>query len=130
MSATITIYTTTFLESEVFGEDGESYNDIPYDDDHTTETIHTYDPKWDDVPRVEWVVDTIIDKGLVSPSSSGPGVVGSEHVWYSDPDGSTITNYGTGEREECSAHLSGLTPTEYRYIYNTIAAYVRRGYTR
>jgi len=30
--------------------------------------------------------------------------------WASDPDGSRITDYATGERTETSAHLYGLAP--------------------
>lgn len=54
--------------------------------------------------------------GCVSPSSSGFHA----GLYYTDPDGSQIISYGTGEREACSVHLSGFDLPTQEAIFNTI----------
>lgn len=68
------------------GEHGEM------DGDETTEILFP--------DNVEEAVDAIRETGT-SFAASGGG-------WASNPDGSTIVNYRTGEREEVSAHLYGM----------------------
>lgn len=98
---TLTIHRTRFLESEVEirDEDGDVVDlvDIPHDDDHTTAEV------WEagELAAAE-VVQLIRREGLTFEASGG--------AWAADPDGSSIINYGTGEREEVTAHLAGWPP--------------------
>jgi len=57
----------------------------------------------------------INDAGAYHASSSHfhPG------IWYTDDP--QVTDYGTGETEERSYHLSGFTPEEEQFIFNEVA---------
>jgi hypothetical protein len=85
---TVTIYRTYFLEDDIHE------GDIPRDD--TREDVYA------GVDAVE-AARIVQDEGLsfYATSSESPR-------WASDPDGSYVTNYATGERVETSAHLSGF----------------------
>lgn len=58
-------------------------------------------------------IDALRDKGCTEGSSSQfhPG------VWFSDPDGSFVSNYYTGERIERAGFLEGFTEQEQAEIY-------------
>lgn len=113
----LNVYRTTFTENEVFGtscgdcgwtsyaaitpnvcggcgatrEDGRLESaegcEIPYDDDHVTRSVESFDTA---AECAEW----LRREGLTEWAGS----------WWSDPDGSRITDYAIGEREEVLAH--------------------------
>lgn len=85
MAGTVTIYRLRFLEEDI--HDGE----VPRDD-----------------------VDTDVHEGLTAREacelirSEGLTFEATGNDWAANPDGSYVSNYGTGERCEVSAHLSGF----------------------
>lgn len=120
MHPTITIHTTTFTEEEISIRDENGvvceYADIPYDDDHTSTTIETFDAEFfggEPYETVtEWAVRIIRQEGLTFEAT------GSD--WAANPDGSTIVDYMAGEREEVSAHLSGFTEWQESTIHTVV----------
>jgi hypothetical protein len=95
---TVTIHEVRYLEDEcaLLDEHGnvEGY-EIPYDDAHTTTTVY------DELTARE-AADRIRREGLTFAATGND--------WAANPDGSYISNYGTGERCETTAHLSGFHP--------------------
>lgn len=67
-----------------------------------------------EVMLVEQVVSLLDSEGLTE-FSSWPDF--QPHGWYSQADGSVIVNHATGEREEVSAHLYGLTLSERNEVF-------------
>ena len=96
---TVTIHEVRFTEDEIAvrDEDGnvEWHADPPYDDEHTTTTVY-------DHLTAREAADRIRSEGLTFAAT------GNE--WAANPDGSYISNYGTGERCETTAHLSDFHP--------------------
>ena len=94
---TVTVYETYFLEEDV--HDG----DFPRDDVRTT--VH-------ECEDVEDAVRILEREGLSFAETGG--------AWAAHPDGSRITDYGTGQRVETSAHLDGWSVRETRAIVHRI----------
>jgi len=87
MRGTVTIHRTRFLESDVWE------GDYPRDDVRTD--------VYDDMTAIE--AANLLKREGLSFDATGAD-------WAADPDGSYISDYGTGERTETSGHLSGFHP--------------------
>lgn len=106
----ITFHSTTFTETEleIRDDNGEliDYGDIPYDDDHTVTEKVEVQACWEDLlfglTSCDIAVTRLRERGL---HANGSG-------WFSDPDGSQITDYSTAERVEVTGHLVGFTDRE------------------
>lgn len=93
MNGIIRIITVTYLEDDIFE------GSIPFE---SYENARQDEFEVDDV---EEAIDVFTRHGLSFRAS------GSD--WASDPDGSYVSNYSTGERSEVSGHfVSGFTPDE------------------
>lgn len=103
---TLTICRTRFTDVE----DGEYVNP-----DTDTESVEC-EPDCDDETAVGLVVKELRKLGCVSGSSS----VFHCGVWYCLPDGSVMVDYGTGEREEVTAHLEGFTMGEEQEVWRLV----------
>ena len=94
---TVTIHELRFTEDEiaVLDETGSTswYADPPVDEDHLTTVVH-------EGLTAREAANLIRSEGLTFSAT------GNE--WAASPDGSYVSNYGTGERCETSAHLSGF----------------------
>lgn len=94
---TVTVHEVRYTEDEIAVRDEhgntEWYADPPYDDEHTTTTVH------DDLSARDAV--RIIQRHGLTFEATG-------NDWAANPDGSYISDYATGERTETSAHLSGF----------------------
>jgi len=84
---TVTIHRTYFLEEDVWE------GDFPRDD--------TVTEVFEGLSAVE-AAQLLEREGLTFGATGGD--------WAGDPDGTRIVNYGTGQREETSGHLSGFHP--------------------
>lgn len=106
---TVTIHELRFTEDEiaVLDEAGQVswYTDPPADEDHLTMTVH-------DGLSAREAAQLIQSEGLTFEST------GNE--WAANPDGSYVSNYGTGERCETSAHLSGFPDRVVCAIINAV----------
>ena len=89
---TVRITTVTFLEDEVFE------GDIPRE---CYEAARTEEYEVDDIDEAVRVIER---EGLTFAAT------GNE--WAANPDGSTIVNYATAEREEVTAHLRGFSDAD------------------
>ena len=111
-----TIYTTTFTDTC----DGELV------DPDTTESVHECEPdKWDredNLSAVDLAVDYLNSESVTSPSQSPVPATGLGHLWFSYVDGSYISNYGTGERTQVSAHPEGFSDEEMLAVCARIGA--------
>ena len=88
---TVRVYTKKFLEDDIFDGDVEG-----------TTSEDNYE-----VEDVTEAVGIIKRLGLDFTSTDSTP---SERTWASDPDGSYVSDHGTGERTETSAHLEGFAP--------------------
>lgn len=96
----LVVHRTYFLEDEIV--DGDYYN-APHT--YTRTDYYPVEPsRWDDEG------DTPISKARAHIIDIG--VTENAGSWFSDPDGSYITNYGTAERCETSAHPEGFSDAE------------------
>ncbi len=98
----VRVYDVRYLESDVC--DG----DFPRDDVRESVTACVDDA---DESAVELAARTIRELGLTE-----------EGEWFSDPDGSQVMDYGTGERSEGTAHLYGFTDAEAEEIIRLVTA--------
>jgi hypothetical protein len=119
MPGIVKFHRTRFTEDEISIKDESGqvteYADIPYDDDHTTTEI----VECEDVAEA---VRVIRDAGLTFGATGGG--------WAANPDGTTITDYATGEREDVSAHLEGWSVLDEMAITAAVDAEVRADITR
>lgn len=113
----LTIYTTTFTDTC----DGELV------DPDTTESVHECEPdKWDredNLSPVDLAADYLSGESITEPSTSpvpAQGPIGS--LWFSYVDGSYISDYGTGERTQVTAHPEGFSDEEVRALCARIGA--------
>jgi hypothetical protein len=104
---TVTIHRTRFMNVA----DGE------YVDPRTDSEVIPCEPECEEETAVELAVKVIRDNGLTQASSSAWG----PRVWYTDPDGSQIVSYRTGEREAASARLAGFTDAESFAVWTAVA---------
>lgn len=88
---TVRLYRTRFLEEDVWE------GDYPRDDVRTEDYDCTDEP-------VEEAVRAITREGL-SFAATGTD-------WAAHPDGTQIIDYGTGQREEVTAHLYGFSEAD------------------
>lgn len=95
---TMRVIRTTFLEEEIY--EGE-YMSAP----STETTIREYEDMhaWD-------MVKTCRDYGLTFDGSG----------WASNPDGSVVSNYVTGEREEITFHFGDDVPERLREAVESV----------
>jgi len=100
MIGTVRITTVTFLEDEVFEGSlpREAYENAGVEDF--------------EVDDLEEAVRVITYCGLTFSATGND--------WAANPDGSTITNYATGEREEVTAHLNGFNPFDVEAIIEQV----------
>lgn len=87
----LTFYRVRFLEDDV--HDGDVHPDDKRTDVEAWEAGEL---------TAREAVDRIRREGLTFAATGGS--------WAADPDGSRIVDYGTGEREEVSAHLADEWP--------------------
>lgn len=95
-AAIVRIIRVRFLEDDVFE------GSIPFEC-HENATVEDFE-----VDRDENLIDnvaTLIEREGLTFEATG-------NEWAANPDGTTITNYATGEREETTAHLIGFTDDE------------------
>lgn len=99
---TITIYESYFTEDDIY--DG----DIAYS--RTVETKLDLVPDWED-SFIDLAVQALENHGCTEASCSPlPSPEHCTGIWFSDPDGSYIVNYGTGERCQTSIHFDREVP--------------------
>lgn len=104
----VLIYRHRFMPDDVRdGDTGDRSGELPEVHKLTTEVM-----------LVEQVVSLLASEGLTQFSSE-PDF--QPNGWWSQPDGSVIVNNYTGEREEASAHLYGLTLAERNEVYVKVA---------
>jgi hypothetical protein len=101
-----------------FTEDDVCDGAIDYQD--VTEDIADClpDPAWDDDDTPVTLASAAVDDAYCGGKygfSSYPHF--DPHGWYSSPDGSYVIDYGTGMREEPSAHLYGFTDDEKEQVW-------------
>lgn len=97
MTGTVTIHRTRFLESDI------------YEGDYPRDNVQT--DVYDELSARE-AADLIRRNGLTFEATG--------RAWAADPDGSYTSDYGTGERTETSAHLSGFHPRVAAAIITTV----------
>ena len=100
---TVRITRVRFLEDDVFE------GDLPRE---AYETAVSEDYDFDREDAVEGAVRLIQREGLTFSATGND--------WAGDPDGSTIVNYATAEREEATAHLIGFTADETAAIIEAV----------
>jgi len=100
---TVRITRVRFLEDEVFE------GSIPSE---CYENARSEDFDFDREDAVEGAVRVIESEGLTFAATGND--------WAANPDGTTITNYATAEREETTAHLIGFTVEETNAIIEQV----------
>lgn len=70
--------------------------------------------------RYTWEAPLDVEEAVEAIRMAGLTFEGAE--WASDPDGSQILDYATGEQETATAHLYGWTPEEVEAIVTAVNA--------
>jgi hypothetical protein len=91
---TVRIFRTRFLEQDVWE------GDFPRDD------TRSEDFDFDPMTETE---EEIIDGAVRVFQREGLTFTATGADWAANPDGTTIIDYGAGQREETSGHLIGFT---------------------
>ena len=100
MIGTVKVTTVSFLEDDVFEGDipREAYENAAFSDF--------------EVDTVEEAARIITNNGLTFEATGND--------WAANPDGTTIVDYATAEREELTAHLHGFTDADASAIIATV----------
>jgi len=106
---TITLLPTVRINRVRFLEDDVFEGSIPRE---CYENARTEDFDFDREDAIEGAVRLIQREGLTFAATGND--------WAANPDGTRITDYATGEREETTAHLIGFTMTEARAIIGQV----------